>query len=363
MTAILMALLTASRAKAARACKRLHHLEYDEGYRPATEEDVLRFGSLVHAGLEAWWNAKKAGQPQDTWLDAALAALVGEMDPYDLARAQVAMTGYHLRWKDEPFEVLAVEVRFETDLRNPGTGRASRTWRLAGKIDVVVKDLRDGLVRVVEHKTCGEDCSPGSDYWRRLRMDGQVSVYFEGATALGYDASACLYDVLAKPALRPSAVPVLDADGVKQVFDLHGERVRTKDGKKWRETGDTAQGFTLQTRPETPEEFKDRLLAAVAENPDRYFARGDVVRLEAEMNEALFDIWQLGLEVREGQVAKRFPRNSDACVRFGRTCPFWAACTGEASLDDPTKFTRLTNVHPELAGPADEAQPKEQATA
>jgi hypothetical protein len=349
MTAILMALLTASRAKAARACKRLHHLEYDEGYRPVTEEDVLRFGSLVHAGLEAWWNAKKAGQPQDAWLDAALAALVGEMDPYDLARAQVAMTGYHLRWKDEPYEVIAVEVQFETDLRNPSTGRSSRTWRLAGKIDVVGKDLRDGLVRVVEHKTCGEDCSPGSDYWKRLRLDGQVSVYFEGAASLGYAASACLYDVLAKPALRPSAVPILDADGVKQVFDLHGERVRTKDGKKWRETGDTAQGFTLQTRTETPDEFRERLANAVAEDPARYFARGDVVRLESEMNEALFDIWQLGLEIRAGQVANQFPRNDGACVRYGRTCQFFAVCTKEASLDDPTRFKKLESVHPELA--------------
>ena len=228
---------------------------------------------------------------------------------------------------------------------------------------MVVRDLRDNLVRVVEHKTASEDVSPGSDYWKRLRMDGQVSVYFEGATSLGYAAAACLYDVLAKPALRPGNVPLVDPDGVKIVHDAAGVRVRTKDGKKFRQTGDTELGYVLQTRPETPEEFRDRLASAVAESPDRYFSRGDVVRLDGEMNEALFDIWQLGLELREGYVAKRFPRNPDACVRFGRTCSFWSVCTGEASLDDPTRFTRLTSVHPELAGPADEAQPKEQAIA
>jgi len=251
--------------------------------------------------------------------------------------------------------VVGVEVEFATELRNPNTGAASRTWRLGGKIDAIVRDTRDGRVLLVEHKTSSEDITPGSDYWKRLRMDGQVSVYFAGARqALGIDVAGCLYDVLLKPAQRPGQVPLVDADGVKIVHDASGQRVKTKDGKKWRESASTAEGFVLQTRPETPEEFRARLVEAMAADPVKYFARGEVVRLEAEMDEALFDIWQTGQQLREAQLAQRCPRNPDACVRYGKTCEFFDVCTGAASLDDPTRFTRSTNVHPELAGAAAE---------
>mgnify|MGYP007001753624 CR=1 FL=1 len=51
--------------------------------------------------------------------------------------------------------------------------------------------------------TTSEDIGRGTDYWRRLRMDGQVSIYYAGSAALGYPADLCLYDVLRKPSLRP----------------------------------------------------------------------------------------------------------------------------------------------------------------
>jgi len=340
-------LLTESRMKDARACQRLHHLKYDLGYRPVREDDVLRFGSLVHRGEEAWWLHQNGGEDP---LEAALQAMAGEADPFERAKAEVMMVGYDARWRGEPYEVIAVEAKFEAPLINPATGAPSRTWRLAGKLDVLVRDLRDRLRKLVEHKTSSEDVRPGSEYWRRLRMDGQVSTYFDGAGALGSgDVVACIYDVLSKPALRPSQVPLVGEAGVKIVLDAGGGRVRTKDGKKWRETGDAAQGYVLQTRDETPEEFRARLTEAVAADPDRYFARGEVVRLEKELDEARFDRWQLGQQIREAEVAGRFPRNPDACVRYGRTCPYFPICTGEASLDDPTMFRRVEDVHPELA--------------
>lgn len=353
------ALLTASRLKTARACKRLHHLEYDLGYRALREDEAPRFGTLVHQGLEQWWRA--AGLLPDEQLALTLAVITPDVDPFDAAKARALLTGYHLRWQHEPYDVIDVEVQFELELRNPATGAASRTWRLAGKIDVLVKDRRDGLVKLVEHKTTSEDISPGSEYWSRLRMDGQVSIYFDGARSLGKEPAECVYDVLFKPALRPKQVPLTDPDGAKIVLNAAGERVRTKDGKKWRETGDEAQGFVLQTRPETPDEYEARLMEAIAAAPERHFGRATVVRLEAELEEARFDIWQLGKELLENQNAGRYPRNPDACVRYGRTCPFFGVCTGAAALEDTTLFTRLDSPHPELAGQGSEASPKEEA--
>jgi hypothetical protein len=271
-------------------------------------------------------------------------------DPFELARAQAMLCGYDARWADDMdrYEVLGVELEFAAPLVNPLTRAPSRTWRIGGKLDVLVRDVVDDRNLVVEHKTASGEVGPGSEYARRLRMDGQVSLYFDGAAALGHEAQACLYDVLSKPALRPKDIPVLDEAGVKIVLDANGERVRTKDGKKWRETADTAAGFVLQTRQEKPEEYLARLVDAIAEDPNGYFQRLEVVRHEQELSEAQHDVWQLGKQVRESDLAGRYPRNPDACVRYGQTCAFFDVCTGAASLDDPSRFRRSDVYHPEL---------------
>jgi hypothetical protein len=252
-----------------------------------------------------------------------------EIDPYELARATAMIFGYDCRWSADAdlYEVLGVECEFYTALVNPSTGAPSRTWRLGGKLDAAVREKATGREGVVEHKTSGEDITPGSEYWKRLRLDGQVSVYFEGARALGLDPQFCLYDVLLKPKLRPYKATALE------------DRKFKKDGTLY---------ANQRERDETPEEYRDRLVEAIAEAPTSYFARGEVVRLESEMDDALFDVWQIGQQMREAERAGRYPRNPDACVRFGRTCSYFGVCTGEASLTDPALFRR-SELHPELA--------------
>lgn len=348
-------LLTNSRLECARRCPREEKFKYQVGYRPVADAAELAFGSLVHLALEAWWLGVKAGLPIDQWLEQAWAALRAQkgVDPFDLVKAEVMVAGYHYRWGADAanYEVLAVEVTFDAPVVNPASGAESRTWRLGGKLDVLVRDRRDGEVRFIEHKTSGEDVSLGSNYWRRLRIDSQVSTYFTGAEALGHRAVGCVYDVLGKPALRPSQVPVLDERGNKVVLDATGERVRTTQGK-WRQTGDSQQGYVLQTRDETPDEYKARLVEAITKEPDRYFVRGEVVRLEQELADAQADIWATAQALRENERLGRAPRNAKACQRPGGWCPFFDVCTGAASLDDPRLFRRVTDIHPELAGEA-----------
>lgn len=330
---MILELLTNSRMKTARGCMREHLMKYDLGYRPIEDVLALRFGTLVHKGLEAWWKAKKDGLAQELWLELALAAMMGEADPFDLVKAEALLRGYHYRWKDEPYEVLAVEVKFELPLINPATGAASRTWRLAGKIDVVVRDLRDGLIRTVEHKTSSEDITQGSAYWRCLRMDGQVSVYFDGAAALGYEVAACLYDVLGKPGQKPlKATPIEDRKYTKVTAKEPVSRLYANQ----------------REFDETPEDYRIRLIESIAEAPDAYYQRGDVVRLETELEEARYDIWQTAQAVQASRLSKRAPRNPDHCRRFGRMCAFFDVCCGAASLEDESKFNRLSDPHVEL---------------
>ena len=343
-------LITVSRLKCARSCLRRHKLKYLEGWRLVKEPDTTRFGSLIHRGLEAWWIA--VGKSLRTSaLDAALDAIhsSGEPDPFELAKAEVLLVGYDARWDADEYQVLAVEVEFEGPLRNPLTGSESRIWRRGGKIDAFVRERATGRVLVVEHKTSSEDIRQGSEYWRRLRMDGQVTGYFEGARFLGHDVAGCLYDVIGKPLARPSkTIPLLDADGKKVVRDQLGQRVRTKDGKKWRETSDAEQGYQLQVRDETAEEYRDRLGELVSDDLPGFFQRGEVARLEREMHEGLLDDWHFAQSLREAVRLERAPRNPDACVQYGRTCEYFPICTGEASLEDSTRYRREANVHPEL---------------
>lgn len=273
-------------------------------------------------------------------------------DPFDLARAEEMLLGYSARWYDEPLEVLGVELEFDVELTNPETGAASRTFRRGGKLDVLVRRLTTGHLVVYDAKTSSEDIGAGSFFWKRLLLNTQASGYISAARELGFGEpwGAC-WDVLGKPAQRPLGEPIVE-DGAKVVLDAAGQRVRTKDGKKWRETGDSKEGYVLQTRPETIDEYRARVREAICNEPDRYFQRGDVVRLLEEEREAMFDAWQTAANIREARRLGRHPRNPDACVRYGSTCSYFGVCTGETVLDDPLRFRLVENVHEELTGRA-----------
>lgn len=338
MSKVALRVVTNSEMSCFRRCQMEHHYAYVLGYRPLEDAEALRFGACWHLGLEKWW----LGYGLDVAIEAATA---GAADPYEAARLRVLLRGYEARWGSEPYEVVGVEQEFRAPLINPETGAASRTFQLGGKVDVVI---RGGLV---EHKTASREIGFGSTYWRKLTMDGQVSAYFAGVRALGIEPERCIYDVVRKPAQRPNQIPLADENGTKIVHDANGERVRTKDGKKWRETGDTAQGYVLQTRLETVEEYEQRLLEDVAASPDKYYQRGEVVRLESEERAHSLDMWLLTQAMKEVTRLGTPCRNTDACERFSRMCSYFPVCSGEASLEDKALFRKLENVHEELSAP------------
>ena len=135
----------------------------------------------------------------------------------------------------------------------------------------------------------------------------------------------CLYDVLSKPNLKP--------------YKKSAEVKLKKDGTPY---------ANQRLEDETPEQFEARILEDIAADPAGYFGRAEVVRLEDEVVEAVQDIWQFGRMLRENDLRGFYPRNVDACIRFGRPCPFFGVCAGEASLDDPELFRRTETTHPEL---------------
>lgn len=315
-----IALLTQSRARAARLCARYHHLRYVLRYQAVESREELEFGTVVHFALADWWASKD--------LDASLAHLA-PLEPFARARAEAMIRGYHVRWGDEPLEAVSIEQSFECALVNPDTSAESKLWRLAGKLDVVVRNTATGLKHLVEHKTSSDDVSPGSYYVRKLRLDTQVSIYFDGAAALGHEVDSCIYDVLGKISIRP-------------------HKATPEESRKYTKTG--ALYASQRANDETVDEYLARCVECICAEPERYYQRLDVVRLEGELVENRRDIWQLAQRCREDERLDRAPRNPEACLRNGgKPCEFFDVCTGAASLDDPNRFKSLTDAHPELA--------------
>jgi hypothetical protein len=349
-------IVSVSEMRAFRRCHREHYYSYELGYRAIARTLALAVGTVGHKGLEVWWHTHDLDR---AILAAQLEASSAEakLDEYELVKVEELLRGYHFRWGDDTIQTVAVEQEFQAPLRNPRTGAQSKTYDLGGKLDVLAFQPPGHPERatgnyIVEHKFVSEDIGLGSVYWQCLKIDSQVSTYFVGAESLGYPVVGCLYDLIRKPQIRPSQVPLVDAEGVKIVHDASGVRVRTKDGKKWRETGDNDKGYVLQTRPETAEEFRARLRADIAEDPDKFYQRGTVVRIADEMRDAELDIWQTARLIREAELEKRHPRNPEACRRYSRMCEFWDVCVGAASLTDETRFRKREEKHEELRGTA-----------
>ncbi len=359
-------LLTNSRMATFRTCARKHQYQYEMGVRPSSSANFFRLGTAVHAGIEHWSKhhdfdkaiAAAVAPYQERWdmaesIEAAEAAAVERETAIELLR------GYFNAWAWDgredadhpltPVEVLASELAFNMPIVNPETNMPSRSFRAAGKIDAIVR-LKDGRLAVMEHKTTGDSIDADSDYWTRLRIDHQISLYMVAAKHLEYNVQTVLYNVIRKPSIAPKQIPCLDAEGLKIVEDADGKRVFKKDGTP-RESGDTEKGYKLKARTESPQEFGLRLAEDIEQRPGFYYARQEIPRLTSDLDEFRWELWQQAQAIREAQRANRWIRNSNACLNMGR-CPYLSVCHNGISPDAlPPGFVRLENIHPELENP------------
>lgn len=374
-------LLTHSRLSCMAECPRKHYYRYELGIRRSRTAQPLRMGGAFHLGLDL----RAQGRAVDEAVAEAIAeyAVLPEWCRTDeqvadwlCEREKVAtlLFGYFHYWEvqrcrehepTDPVEIIATEQQFEIPLRNPDTGKASRNFRLAGKIDKIVR-LRDGRLAVMEHKTAKADLAPHSNYWKRLEIDQQISIYMIAARTIGYPVETVLYDVIRKPGIKPrTAVPTLDENGLKIVINIHtGERVYGKRGKNGqppapRQTGSSEEGYVLQTHKETVEEYGARLAADIDSKPGWYFARKEIPRLRVDLDETEAELWHLQQEIRDRQKSKRWRRNASSCLRYNKAepdsdgedgaCEYLPVCKNGLEYGRvPDGFVQVENVHGEL---------------
>lgn len=224
--------------------------------------------------------------------------------------------------------------------------------------------LQPGQAAVVEHKTASGDIGEGSPYWRKLVLDSQVSNYHAAAQALGVEPVGIVYDVVRKVALEPYlATPAED----REYTQPKSKACPVCKKKSAPPAPHTVDGLTCEegrivTDPggrlyknqrefdETLDEYRLRVRQEIGTNIDKYFRRGLIVRNEAERRESAYDVWMVGQQIRESQLANAWPRNTDACTQYNSTCDYWPVCAGEASIEDPTRYEHTAAQHEELGG-------------
>lgn len=352
----MVALLTHSRQDTFKVCRRKHYYAYELGLRRTEEARALRMGSAFHEGIAALGNGLGIDKACE-FVRSHYEEMPEAFDVYEwVIECETILRlvcAYQWRWASAGLTNVATELAFELPCVNPATGKPTPIFNLAGKIDAIVR-LEDGRLAVKETKTLSDEIGPDSPLWRRLRMDHQISLYIHAARQLGFAVDTVLYDVVRKPSIAPTAVPILDADGIKIVLDRNGNRVMNKN-KTPRQTASAEDGYVLQSRTMTPEEWGQKLTDDICSRPDFYFARVEIPRLDADVAEYQAELWEIQQAIREAQRTGRHYRTvgKNTCGY----CSYFDLCSTSQNVDPnnpPIGFEILSDVNPELERKADD---------
>ncbi len=246
-----------------------------------------------------------------------------------------SFSGYRWYFDNSRFENLASEVWFDNPVVNPITKREMQGVKVVGKTDHILRDKESGLIYIGERKSTSTGID-NMDYWARLEMDVQVTLYMYElriAQMTGklrkYGISeddplihGAWYDVWHKPSIKPKALSQKDTAEFLSCGVYCGEKFAVgEDNGAVFVNDDSAltvpgkKGFAIR---ETPEMFGARLLADICERPEFYFEQREIARDDRQLEEFEQDLCRI---VR----AIRTYRSGDLWVPNCRSCssPFW----------------------------------------
>jgi PD-(D/E)XK nuclease superfamily len=254
------------------------------------------------------------------------------------AKCRGLMAGYHARWAESPYRIADVEYLLRSDLWNPATNRKSRSFTVAGKIDVAF--VLDGKRIIVDHKTTSEDISdPLAPYWRQLVVEAQPTHYILLEWLNGRRVDGALWDVVRKPQIRPAKLSKAEIKSIVFTKQYCGAKL-----------SDEMVGLVQSTERESFHLYEARLAQdCMVERPGWYFQRRAIPRLENEIHEHATELWDHGQEIIHARSVERWPRNSGACMLYRTPCKFLGICSGH-DTPDSEKWLRKPQVHSELVG-------------
>jgi len=280
-------------------CPRKHFYQYTCRRLPLIKPKPLAFGIAIHIGLQEWFKSKQIDQ---CIFKIKESSVVG-IDEFDFAAIEVMLRAYDLRWKDENIETIESEKSFEIQL--------APDINIVGRMDLLCS--KDKKQYVMEHKTSSMDISPGSNYWVQKQLDPQSAIYIWAARKLGFSVDGIIHDVLCKPRIQPlKATPIEKRKFTQKGFLYQGQR----------------------EKDETPIEYAERIIDAMAETPENWFIRKPETRTNDEIHQTLSDLVSVAEMISTGHS----PKNTGSCFNFNRPCEYFDVCANFATIDDPTRF-------------------------
>ncbi|MFO0087838.1 MAG: PD-(D/E)XK nuclease family protein [Pirellula sp.] len=302
-------LLTYSALNTFRNCPRKYKNRYLDNLRPRERAEALSFGSVVHTAIELWYRSQNAeSRLRDVlaYIDNAFENRVvdsNQMVQWHLATAMIR--GYAERYGTEEFEIVEVEKEFVGEIRNPDTGRQSQTFRIAGKVDGIVR-CHDGLY-LLEHKTAS---TVDASYLDKLWTDTQIALYCYYLRELGYPIVGVIYNVLLKSRLKQGK------GETQEEYELrHAElAAKNKSGKS------TAK----RQMPETDGEFQSRLTEWYS-RPEA-FHREFIYLSEDRLAMLQDEVWEITQQYLDARRRGKWLLNTSNCFSYQRPCEYLAYC-------------------------------------
>lgn len=311
-----------------RNCRKAVEWRYLQQLVPLQRDRNLHFGSLIHECLQSWHAQRDLAEVLDLIDRRCINRTQDEDQRRDWHLAMAMMKGYAARYPAEEFEVIALEKAFEGPIVNPATGAASRSFRLAGKVDGIIQAGQEYFI--LEHKTVSQI---DSDYLERLWTDFQITIYAHYVEqTMGLPITGILYNVLVKARLQQSK------GETEEEFEARRAELLAKS-----RTGRTT---ARRRESESDEEFQRRLAEKYADpamfhREMLYLSRDrfDVLRSE------LWELTQAFLDARRRGV---FYQNTSFCFNYQRPCPYFALCRSNGNPNVIENFYQRAEPNEEL---------------
>ena len=292
-----VSVLDASKITTYHGCDRLFLFQYLLGWQSIYTNHHLAFGTAYHIAMEVLWSAVP-NVTADTAKEAVAAfqKSFDELTNFDDAdfwkaktreNGELAIMEYATKYYQDfrNYEVLLVERSGEIPV-------SEEMDMLVVKIDTIVRDNRDGLVYVVEHKTAGQ--KPVDIYDTRL----QISGYYHALNSCygPKNVGGVIVDVavLYKPG-TPAGKKRIEATGTSNGFERF---LVVKDGATMMDGLDTINAWIKKIKTAYAELIK-------TENPHC------------------------------------FPKKSENCYSYGGRCAFYDICS---SSINPLTLTMPMNL-------------------
>ena len=333
-------LLTYSALNTFRNCPRKYKNRYLDNLRPRERPEALSFGSVIHTAIELWYRSQNTESRINDVLayinDAFENRVVDshQMAQWHLATAMIR--GYADRYATEEFEVVEVEKEFVGEIRNPDTGRQSQTFRIAGKVDGIVR-CHDGLY-LLEHKTAS---SVDANYLDKLWTDTQIALYCYYLRELGYPIVGVIYNVLLKSRLKQGKGETQDEYEARKA-EL---AAKNKSGKS------TAK----RQMPETDDEFQQRLTEWYSRS--EAFHREFIYLSEDRLAMLQDEVWEITQQYLDARRRGKWLLNTSNCFSYQRPCEYLAYCQSGFSPNVADNLYEIASPNEELSRVDSEAPP------